>query len=114
MDCGASEGQAYYFTDGWTDDIISDGKTILTIEDGEFDVWFSTGVQKMKSYRESGVAVVPLSTSEDLVRIAILHDTFASIYNFLPKQNKLVWSLNVTSPITDDISKVGMYVSKCE
>ncbi len=114
MSCGGSKGHGYYFTGGWFEDSISDGKTILTIEDGEFDVSFSTGVQKMKSYRESGVAVVALSANEELIRIAVLHETFASIYNFLPKQNKVVWSLNVSKEIIADISKVAMYVADCE
>ncbi len=115
MSCGGSKGYLYYFTRGWDEDSISQGKTILTIEeDGEFDILFSTGVQKMKSYRENGVAVVPLNVGEDLIRIGVFHDTFASIYNFLPKQNKVVWSLNSSKVVITDISKVAMYVSDCE
>ncbi len=114
MSCGGSKGHAYYFDGGWEEDSITDGKIILTIEGEEFDVLFSTGAQKMRSYRESGVAIVALSANEYLIRIAVLHDTFSSIYNFLPKKKKVAWSLNVSEKIIADISKVAVYVADCE
>ena len=125
--CGPQKGHAYYPAagmvregkDGWTDDQITGGSTILTQNsNGEFDIQSKDGLGELSARRDGAqVTVLRKSLNEIAVLVAYPDGAQAAeIYSFVHEVNGKAKMLQLSSKGLSAgmaIPKAGVYVASC-
>ncbi len=111
--CGASKGHGYYFSDGWEEDWITDGRIILVQDGDNFDILYGTKYQSLTGYKEDGAEVIVLYRTDSLIRVGAFNEYYTDIFNFSLKDKTVAWSSNKAAIIAST-PKTAVYVAECE
>ena len=118
MTCGPSSGFSHYFdktysaTDeisGWSHDETTDGFTILTQENGEYDVKFGDAVG-VHSYKEAGIKLITIAETDRFITLGAFNFGYnATIWTFDTVNYEMLYTVSRI----DEPKKVGILMSKC-